>query len=152
MLTATPATSSTLTKRNNVGPAPASDSYLDQETIVDVAERAGADAIHPGHGFLAEERRVRSSRRIDGRAHGSVRQRRHGNAGEKTKARSVMQGSRRPGRPGGQPEPVDDAEEVRELGDKFGYPIAIKAEGGGGGRGMKIVRSEAEVEIALGER
>jgi len=133
----------------NVGPAPASDSYLDQETIVDVAERAGADAIHPGYGFLAENaefaRRVEST---DGLTWVGPPSDAMETLGEKTKARSVMQEAGVPVVPG-TTEPVDDAEEVRELGDKFGYPIAIKAEGGGGGRGMKIVRSEAEVEDAL---
>jgi len=123
----------------NVGPAPASDSYLDQETIVDVAERAGADAIHPGYGFLAENaefaRRVEST---DGLTWVGPPSDAMETLGEKTKARSVMQEAGVPVVPG-TTEPVDDAEEVRELGDKFGYPIAIKAEGGGGGRGMKIV-------------
>ncbi|MDS0477743.1 acetyl-CoA carboxylase biotin carboxylase subunit [Natrinema sp. 1APR25-10V2] len=133
----------------NVGPAPASDSYLDQEAIVDVAERAGADAIHPGYGFLAENaefaRRVESA---DGITWVGPPSDAMETLGEKTKARSVMQEAGVPVVPG-TTEPVDDAEEVRELGEEFGYPIAIKAEGGGGGRGMKIVRSEAEVEDAL---
>ncbi|WP_226042685.1 acetyl-CoA carboxylase biotin carboxylase subunit [Natrinema sp. DC36] len=133
----------------NVGPAPASESYLDQAEIVDIAERAGADAIHPGYGFLAENadfaRRVESMVGVTWVGPPSDAME---TLGEKTKARSVMQEAGVPVVPG-TIEPVDDAEEVRELGDEFGYPIAIKAEGGGGGRGMKIVRSEAEVEDAL---
>ncbi|MFB1066234.1 acetyl-CoA carboxylase biotin carboxylase subunit [Natrinema sp. H-ect4] len=133
----------------NIGPAPASESYLDQAEIVDVAERAGADAIHPGYGFLAENAefacRIEST---DGITWVGPPSDAMETLGEKTKARTVMQESGIPVVPG-TTEPVDDAEEVRELGDEFGYPIAIKAEGGGGGRGMKIVRSEAEVEDAL---
>ncbi|WP_336328145.1 acetyl/propionyl/methylcrotonyl-CoA carboxylase subunit alpha [Halovenus sp. HT40] len=133
----------------NVGPAPASDSYLDQETIIEVAERAGADAIHPGYGFLAENaefaRRVESTDGITWVGPSSDAME---TLGEKTAARSVMESADVPVVPG-TTEPVDDAEEVRELGEEYGYPIAIKAEGGGGGRGMKIVHSDAEVDDAL---
>jgi acetyl-CoA/propionyl-CoA carboxylase biotin carboxyl carrier protein len=133
----------------NVGPAPASDSYLDQTEIIDVAQRAGADAIHPGYGFLAENaefaRKVENADGITwvGPSSGAME-----TLGEKTTARSVMQEADVPVVPG-TTEPVDDTQEVRELGEEFGYPIAIKAEGGGGGRGMKIVRSESEVDNAL---
>lgn len=133
----------------NVGPAAASDSYLDQETIIETAQRAGADAIHPGYGFLAENaefaRQVEDTEGItwvgpSGDAMETL--------GEKTKARTVMHTADVPVVPG-TTEPVEDSEEVRELGAEYGYPIAIKAEGGGGGRGMKIVRSEDEVADAL---
>jgi acetyl-CoA/propionyl-CoA carboxylase biotin carboxyl carrier protein len=133
----------------NVGPAPASDSYLDQETIVETAQRANADAIHPGYGFLAENaefaRRVENAEGITwvGPPSDAMEQ-----LGEKTKARRVMQDADVPVVPG-TTEPVDDPEEVKELGEEYGYPIAIKAEGGGGGRGMKIVRSADEVADAL---
>ncbi|SDC51740.1 acetyl-CoA carboxylase biotin carboxylase subunit [Natrinema hispanicum] len=133
----------------NVGPAPASESYLDQEEIIDVAQRAGADAIHPGYGFLAENaefaRRVEETPDVTWVGPPSDAME---TLGEKTKARSVMQAAGVPVVPG-TTEPVDDADEVRALGEEYGYPIAIKAEGGGGGRGMKIVRSEAEVDDAL---
>ncbi|MFD1588340.1 acetyl-CoA carboxylase biotin carboxylase subunit [Halorientalis brevis] len=133
----------------NVGPAPASDSYLDQEEIIDVAERAGTDAIHPGYGFLAENaefaRKVEATDDVTWVGPPSDAME---TLGEKTKARTVMQEAGVPVVPG-TTEPVDDPDQVRDLGEEFGYPIAIKAEGGGGGRGMKIVRSEAEVEDAL---
>ncbi|RXK47735.1 acetyl/propionyl/methylcrotonyl-CoA carboxylase subunit alpha [Halorientalis pallida] len=133
----------------NVGPAPASESYLDQEEIVDVAQRADADAIHPGYGFLAENAafaaRVEAADGITWIGPPSDAME---TLGEKTKARTVMQEAGVPVVPG-TTDPVADPEEVRQLGEEYGYPIAIKAEGGGGGRGMKIVRSEAEVEDAL---
>ncbi|WP_455448675.1 acetyl/propionyl/methylcrotonyl-CoA carboxylase subunit alpha [Natrinema thermotolerans] len=133
----------------NVGPAPASESYLDQEAIVAVADRAGADAIHPGYGFLAENadfaRRVEAT---DGITWVGPPSDAMETLGEKTNARTVMQAADVPVVPG-TTEPVADADEVRSLGEEYGYPIAIKAEGGGGGRGMKIVRSEAEVDDAL---
>jgi acetyl-CoA/propionyl-CoA carboxylase biotin carboxyl carrier protein len=133
----------------NVGPAPASESYLDQETIVETAQRAEADAIHPGYGFLAENadfaRRVEAA---DGLAWVGPPSDAMEQLGEKTKARRVMQDADVPVVPG-TTEPVTDAAEVESLGEEYGYPIAIKAEGGGGGRGMKIVRSAEEVPEAL---
>ncbi|WP_340100487.1 acetyl-CoA carboxylase biotin carboxylase subunit [Salinibaculum salinum] len=133
----------------NVGPAPASESYLDQETIIETARQADADAIHPGYGFLAENagfaRRVEETDGLTwiGPPSDAMEQ-----LGEKTKARSIMTEADVPVVPGTN-EPVESVEEVRELGDKYGYPIAIKAEGGGGGRGMKIVHSEENVEDTL---
>ena len=133
----------------NVGPAPASDSYLDQEEIVDVAQRTDADAIHPGYGFLAENAEFAARvEAADGITWVGPSSDAMETLGEKTKARTVMQEAGVPVVPG-TTDPVDDPDEVRQLGEEYGYPIAIKAEGGGGGRGMKIVRSEAEVEDAL---
>ncbi|MFY4814382.1 acetyl/propionyl/methylcrotonyl-CoA carboxylase subunit alpha [Haloarcula sp. AONF1] len=133
----------------NVGPAPASESYLDQTAILDVAERAGVDAIHPGYGFLAENAEFASRvEATDGLTWVGPPSDAMETLGEKTKARTVMQEAGVPVVPG-TTDLVDDPGEVRELGAEYGYPIAIKAEGGGGGRGMKIVRSEAEVAEAL---
>ncbi|ELZ06384.1 carbamoyl-phosphate synthaseATP-binding subunit L [Natrialba chahannaoensis JCM 10990] len=133
----------------NVGPAPASESYLDQETIIDVADRAGADAIHPGYGFLAEN--ATFAARVEG-AEGVTWVGPPSEAmealGEKTTARQVMQEADVPVVPG-TTDPVDSADEVRELGEEYGYPVAIKAAGGGGGRGMKIVRSAEEADDAF---
>ena len=133
----------------HVGPAPASESYLDGETIVETARRAGADAIHPGYGFLAENadfaRRVEAA---DGLTWVGPPSDAMETLGEKTKARSVMDEAGVPVVPG-TTEPVETAEEVRRLGEEFGYPVAIKAEGGGGGRGLKVVRSAEEVTDAF---
>ncbi len=133
----------------NVGPAPASQSYLDGETIVAVAQEAGAEAIHPGYGFLAENAdfatRVEDSEGLTwvGPPSDAMEQ-----LGEKTSARRVMQAADVPIVPG-TTEAVTDPDEVKALGKEYGYPVAIKAEGGGGGRGMKIVHDDAEVEDAL---
>jgi acetyl-CoA/propionyl-CoA carboxylase biotin carboxyl carrier protein len=133
----------------NVGPAPARESYLDGETIVEVAQDAGAEAIHPGYGFLAEN--ADFARRVEN-AEGLTWVGPPGDAmeelGEKTSARRIMQAAEVPIVPG-TTEPVTDPGAVRELGEEYGYPVAIKAEGGGGGRGMKIVRGDDEVEDAL---
>jgi len=133
----------------NVGPPPAAESYLDGETIVETAVEAGAEAIHPGYGFLAENAdfaaRVEAEPSLtwvgpDSDAMAAL--------GEKTRARRIMQGAGVPVVPG-TTDPVESAERVRELGAEYGYPIAIKAEGGGGGRGMQIVSEESEAGDAF---
>jgi acetyl-CoA/propionyl-CoA carboxylase biotin carboxyl carrier protein len=132
----------------NVGPARAADSYLDQESILEAARKADADAIHPGYGFLAENasfaRNVRESEFVWIGPPANAMER----LGEKTKARSAMQAADVPVVPG-TTEPVEDPEEVKEIAAEYGYPVAIKAEGGGGGRGLKVVESEADVEEQL---
>ena len=133
----------------NVGPARAADSYLDGEAVVDAARAAGADAIHPGYGFLAENAdfaaRVEATDGITWIGPASDAMER---LGEKTHARRAMDAADVPIVPG-TTEPVTDPEAVREFGEEHGYPVAIKAEGGGGGRGMKIVESADEAESQL---
>ncbi|MDZ7746381.1 MAG: acetyl-CoA carboxylase biotin carboxylase subunit [Halobacteriales archaeon] len=133
----------------NIGPARAADSYLDHEAVIAAAKKAGADAIHPGYGFLAENAEfageVQATDGVTwvGPAADSMEQ-----LGEKTKARQLMDAADVPIVPG-TTDPVTETEEVIEFGDKHGYPIAIKAEGGGGGRGMKVVQSADEVADQL---
>jgi acetyl-CoA/propionyl-CoA carboxylase biotin carboxyl carrier protein len=133
----------------NVGPARAADSYLDQEAIIDAAERAGADAIHPGYGFLAENagfaERVEAVDGITWIGPSSDAMR---NLGEKTQARQIMSAADVPIVPG-TTEPVSEADAVEAFAEDHGYPIAIKAEGGGGGRGMKIVEGPDDIEEQL---
>ncbi|MFC7074285.1 acetyl-CoA carboxylase biotin carboxylase subunit [Halovenus rubra] len=133
----------------NVGPARAADSYLDHEEIIDTAKRSGADAIHPGYGFLAENAefadKVEKTDEITWIGPSSDAMER---LGEKTNARTIMQDADVPIVPG-TTNPVDSADEVIEFGDEYGYPVAIKAEGGGGGRGMKVVRSADEAADKL---
>ncbi|NUE03109.1 acetyl-CoA carboxylase biotin carboxylase subunit [Halorubraceae archaeon YAN] len=132
----------------NIGPARAADSYLDQESILDAARKADVDAIHPGYGFLAENasfaRRVEESEFVWIGPSADAME----SLGEKTKARSAMQAADVPVVPG-TTEPVESPAEVKEIADEYGYPVAIKAEGGGGGRGLKVVNSEDEVEEQL---
>ncbi|WP_254810011.1 acetyl-CoA carboxylase biotin carboxylase subunit [Natronosalvus amylolyticus] len=133
----------------NIGPARAAESYLDHEAVIEAARKADADAIHPGYGFLAENaefaRKVEAAEGITwiGPSSDSMEA-----LGEKTKARTIMNDADVPIVPG-TTEPVTDPEEVYAFGDEHGYPIAIKAEGGGGGRGMKVVEDESEVESQL---
>ena len=133
----------------NVGPARAADSYLDGEAVVEAARAADADAIHPGYGFLAENAafaaRVERTDEITWIGPSSEAMER---LGEKTHARQVMAAADVPIVPG-TTEPVTETEAVTDFGDEHGYPVAIKAEGGGGGRGMKVVESASEAEEAL---
>ncbi len=129
----------------NVGPARAADSYLDGDAIVEAGQKAGADAVHPGYGFLAENADFaalveESEMTWIGPASESMEQ-----LGEKTRARNAMADADVPTVPGTE-DPVESADEIREFADEAGYPVAIKAEGGGGGRGLKVVESEDEIE------
>jgi len=133
----------------NVGPARAAESYLDHEAIIDVAQRAGADAIHPGYGFLAENATFAGKvEEADGVTWIGPSAESMTNLGEKTNAREIMQAADVPIVPG-TTEPVTEPEEVEAFGEEHGYPIAIKAEGGGGGRGMKVVHEPDEIEELL---
>jgi acetyl-CoA/propionyl-CoA carboxylase, biotin carboxylase, biotin carboxyl carrier protein len=129
------------------GGAP-SESYLNQERIFDAARRAGAEAIHPGYGFLAENAgfaRACSERGIVwiGPPPDAIDA-----MGSKVEARERMRAAGVPIIPG-TTEPVESAEEVRRLGAELGWPIAIKASAGGGGKGLKVVRGAADVERAF---
>jgi len=133
----------------NVGPARAADSYLDHEAIIDAAERAGADAIHPGYGFLAENAAFASKvEETEGVTWVGPSSDGMEALGEKTKARTIMSEADVPIVPG-TTDPVEDPEEVEAFGEEHGWPVAIKAEGGGGGRGMKVVHGPDEAEDQL---
>ncbi|WP_123537291.1 acetyl/propionyl/methylcrotonyl-CoA carboxylase subunit alpha [Halosimplex salinum] len=133
----------------NVGPARAADSYTDQEAILEAAKKADADAIHPGYGFLAENAdfaaRVEETDGVTwiGPPSGAMER-----LGEKTHARQVMREADVPIVPG-TTEPVEDVEQITDFGDEHGYPVLIKAEGGGGGMGQKIVRGPEDAEEQL---
>jgi acetyl-CoA/propionyl-CoA carboxylase biotin carboxyl carrier protein len=133
----------------NVGPARAADSYLDHEAVIEAAQKADADAIHPGYGFLAENARFAAKvEETDGITWIGPSSEAMEQLGEKTKARQIMQAADTPIVPG-TTDPVTEPDEVAAFGEEHGYPIAIKAEGGGGGRGMKIVHGPDEVEDQL---
>jgi acetyl-CoA/propionyl-CoA carboxylase biotin carboxyl carrier protein len=131
-----------------LGPGSPTDSYLAQDRVVDAALRAGAEAIHPGYGFLAEN--AAFARTIEdaglvwiGPPPDAIE-----TMGSKVAARERMLAAGVPIIPG-TTEPVASAEEVAALGGELGWPLAIKASAGGGGKGLKIVRSSDEVERAF---
>ena len=122
--------------------------YLDGAQIIDIAKKAGAEAIHPGYGFLSEngdfaEACLNSSIKFIGPRADVIR-----SMGSKVEARRSMDKAGVPVVPG-TTDPVTTPEKVKELAAKYGYPVAIKASAGGGGRGLKVVRSEADAESAL---
>ncbi|MDY6780808.1 MAG: acetyl-CoA carboxylase biotin carboxylase subunit, partial [Halobacteria archaeon] len=134
----------------NIGPAKASESYLDHEAVIEAGEKAGAEAVHPGYGFLAENAEFASKVEDSEMKWIGPPSDAMENLGEKTKARQIMDAADVPIIPGTK-EPVESADEIREFVDEkdVDFPIAIKAEGGGGGRGLQVVRSEDEIEDAL---
>src|SRR4051795_2114719 len=131
-----------------VGGGPASESYLNQERILDAAGRAGAQAIHPGYGFLAENAKFAQACLDAGIVWIGPPPAAIEAMGSKIEARERMRAAGVPIVPG-VTEPVETADEVRRLGDELGWPIAIKASAGGGGKGLKVVRSAAEAARAL---
>ncbi|HEY1011710.1 MAG TPA: acetyl-CoA carboxylase biotin carboxylase subunit [Herpetosiphonaceae bacterium] len=131
-----------------IGPPPAVQSYLQIETIIDVARRAGAGAIHPGYGFLAENAGFAAACAEAGIVFigppvGAMER-----MGGKIPARQVATAAHVPLVPG-TTEAVETAAEARRLGAQYGYPIAIKASAGGGGRGLKVAYADDEVEAAF---
>jgi acetyl-CoA/propionyl-CoA carboxylase, biotin carboxylase, biotin carboxyl carrier protein len=132
-----------------LGPGPASESYLVVEKIMDVARQSGAQAIHPGYGFLAENAAfARACEEAGivfiGPPAGAIDA-----MGSKTRAREIMQKAGVPIVPG-TTDPVETVEDARKvIADSIGYPVAIKAAGGGGGKGFRVAESEDELEKAF---
>ena len=131
-----------------IGPGPAAESYLVGERIVETALRAGAEAIHPGYGFLAEN--AAFARAVEeaglvwiGPPSAAIEL-----MGSKTRARTAMQAAGVPIIPGAT-EPVETVAEVLRLGEEVGYPLIVKAAAGGGGKGMKLVAAPDEAERAF---
>ena len=144
-----------------IGPAAASASYLDQEKILNVAQRSGADAIHPGYGFLSEnadfaEACADAGVHFVGPPPEAIRA-----MGDKTAARELMKDAGVPMAPG-TTDAVQSTSEGERIADEIGYPVLIKAAAGGGGKGMRIVhepknfagamdRAQGEAESAFGD-
>jgi acetyl-CoA/propionyl-CoA/long-chain acyl-CoA carboxylase, biotin carboxylase, biotin carboxyl carrier protein len=131
-----------------VGPGPPTESYLHQERILAVAERAGAEAIHPGYGFLAESASFACAVEEAGLVWIGPPPEAIELMGSKVAARERMGSAGVPIIPG-TTEPVETADEVVRLGHEYGWPIAIKASAGGGGKGLKVVPGPEEAERAL---
>ena len=130
-----------------IGPAPSAKSYLSIPAIISAAQVAGADAIHPGYGFMSERADfvdicTQSGIKFIGPSAESMRK-----MGDKATARKTMIENNVPVTPG--TGIVKTPEEVKEFAKKAGYPIILKATAGGGGKGMRIVRSDDEVETNM---
>lgn len=131
-----------------VGPAPSSQSYLNVERLLEVARRAGADAIHPGYGFLAERADFARAVEAAGLTFVGPRADTIAAMGEKTEARRRMSAAGVPVVPGILESLADAAEAARAARD-VGYPVMLKAAAGGGGKGMRIVATEEELPRAF---
>ena len=131
-----------------LGPGPPAESYLHQERVLDAARRAGAEAVHPGYGFLAENADFARAVEAAGLAWIGPPPAAIEAMGSKVTARRLMQEAGVPVIPG-TTEPVESVDEVLALGEEHGWPLAIKASAGGGGKGLKVVRSAGEAERAL---
>ncbi|UCG15878.1 MAG: acetyl-CoA carboxylase biotin carboxylase subunit [Phycisphaerales bacterium] len=132
-----------------IGPPAPADSYLRSDRIIAAAELAGADAIHPGYGFLAENAQFADKCRASniefiGPSSEAMRL-----LGNKAAARTLAKKARVPIVPGSDGPVEDDDDEALKLAEKIGFPIMIKAAGGGGGRGMRVVREPGEFTTAL---
>ncbi|MDQ0826653.1 acetyl-CoA/propionyl-CoA carboxylase biotin carboxyl carrier protein [Arthrobacter sp. B2I5] len=127
-----------------LGGSTAAESYLVMDKLIEVALRSGADAIHPGYGFLAENAQF-AARVIEagitwiGPSPEAISA-----LGDKVQARHIAEKVGAPQVPG-TADPVSSAEEILEFVDKFGLPVAIKAAFGGGGRGIKVARTREEI-------
>ena len=132
----------------NIGPAPAAESYLDIDRLLRAAAESKADAVHPGYGFLAENagfaRRVIDAGLIwVGPSPAAITA-----MGDKISSRKVAEKAGVAGVPGTL-EPLRSVAEVRTVAAKFGYPIAIKAAHGGGGKGLRVIHRDADLEAGF---
>jgi acetyl-CoA carboxylase biotin carboxylase subunit len=128
-----------------IGPAKSSESYLNIPNILSSAEITKADAIHPGYGFLAENPRLPEICETSGVTFIGPSASIMRIMGDKNKARQEMKRVKLPVIPGSD-EIIDDVSEAKKLAQKIGYPVILKAAAGGGGKGMRIVRSAANLE------
>jgi acetyl-CoA carboxylase biotin carboxylase subunit len=131
-----------------IGPAPAAESYLRIDKILDVARRSGAEAIHPGYGFLSENAKfaracAQAGVKFIGPTPESMEL-----MGSKTRARQEMEKAGVPFVPGTS-RGLASAEEAEEVAERIGYPVMLKAAAGGGGKGMRLVHARQDLRSAL---
>jgi acetyl-CoA carboxylase biotin carboxylase subunit len=132
----------------HIGPSPSVESYLVMEKIIDVAKKSGADAIHPGYGFLSENAKFAQMVMDSGLIWIGPPPKAISEMGDKLQARVTAVNSGAPVVPGFK-QKIDNVEQIIGEVRKVGFPILIKAAAGGGGKGMRIVDSEEELPKAL---
>jgi len=132
-----------------IGPAPAAESYLVIEKLLDVIDRSGADAVHPGYGFLAENAEFARALEERGVVFIGPPASAIDAMGSKTKARELMAAAGVPIVPG-TTEAVETIEDARKIAkNDIGYPVAVKAAAGGGGKGFRVALTEDDIEEAF---
>ena len=131
-----------------IGDSPPSDSYLSIDAVLAAAKESGADAIHPGYGFLSENSRFARACRDNGIIFVGPSPEAIELMGDKIESRRTMQQHGVPIIPGAI-DPLSDPDEARRTADEIGYPVVIKAAAGGGGRGIRVVESPEEMERAV---
>ncbi len=130
-----------------IGPSPSRESYLRIDKLMDVARRAGCDALHPGYGFLAENPELPRACAQNGIAFIGPSARAMELLGSKTAARQLASRAGVPMVPGVQ-EPIETVQEAERIAREIGYPALLKAVAGGGGKGMRVVSAEKEMAAA----
>jgi acetyl-CoA/propionyl-CoA carboxylase biotin carboxyl carrier protein len=133
----------------NLGEGPASENYLNVEKILDVAARSGAEAIHPGYGFLAENAPFAKACEQAGVVFIGPPASAIEAMGSKTRARELMKAAGVPIVPGTTEPVADVAQALRIAKEEIGFPVAVKAAGGGGGKGFRVALAEADLEAAF---
>src|SRR3954451_15099468 len=132
-----------------IGPGPANESYLVIDKIIDVCKESGAEAVHPGYGFLAENAAFAKACEDAGIVFIGPPASAIDAMGSKTAARELMQKAGVPIVPG-TTEPVADVRAARKvIKDTIGFPVAVKAAGGGGGKGFRVALTDDELESAF---
>ena len=132
----------------NIGPAPAAESYLNMDRVLSVATEAKATAIHPGYGFLSENAAFAEAVMAAGIAWVGPPPEAIRVMGDKISSRKAAIAAGAPTVPG-TTEPSESADEVKNIAEQYGYPVAIKAAHGGGGKGLRVVRSADEIDSAF---
>ena len=131
-----------------IGPAPAAESYLRIDRILEAARLSGAEAVHPGYGFLAENAEFAQACIDAGLVFVGPPPKAMRDLGLKTEARKLMHAAGVPVVPGTL-EPLKDIDEVRRAADQVGFPVALKAVAGGGGKGLRMVAEPAQLEASF---
>ena len=131
-----------------IGPPPAADSYLDIQKILEVARKSGSDAIHPGYGFLSENAKFARACADAGVKFIGPTTAAMDAMGSKTRARQAMEKAGVPLVPGTS-RGLESFEQARDVAASVGYPVMLKAAAGGGGKGMRLVRTPEELKSAL---
>ena len=132
----------------HVGPTPAAESYLNIDRLLEVAGRSGAQAVHPGYGFLAESAPFARAISDAGLTWVGPHPEAIESMGSKVESRRIMSAAGVPTIPG-TADPAESSKEVIAFGEEHGYPVAVKASAGGGGKGFAVANDSSEAEAAF---